>query len=31
MKNINIFSLVAEYENAKSGGGIDYTKCIFYK
>ena len=22
MKNLNIFSLVTEYENAKSGGGI---------
>ena len=22
MKNLNIFSLVSEYENAKSGGGI---------
>ena len=29
MKNLNIFSLVTEYENAKSGGGIKCTKCIF--
>ena len=28
MKNLNIFSLVAEYDNAKSGG-IRCTKCIF--
>ena len=31
MKNLNIFSLVTEYENAKSGGGIKCTECIFRK
>ena len=29
MKNLNIFSLVAEYDNAKSGGDIKCAKSIF--
>ena len=29
MKNLNIFSLISEYDSAKSGGVIKCTKCIF--
>ena len=29
MKNLNIFSLVAEYENAKSGGVLNVPNVSF--